>query len=168
MGGFGRGARPGRARPRAMRLAAVLLLGHSVSGCATGLPLEAGRFRHPALGFSIDHPGETWRGVSVDGAALAFRGPEGASLSLLSRCTRADATPKVLAQRLLIGLQKRELIERGPIVVGGLAGWFQRLRARDGDAAGARQWAACGGALVPSGPRRAACPMARHRTAQRS
>lgn len=94
--------------------------------CASTLVLEGERWRHLPLGYTIDAPGPGWLVLGVEGADLAFRGPEGASLSLSSRCNTPLAPPRVLARHLVIGLPDRSLLQAGAVELEGQPGWAQR------------------------------------------
>ena len=113
----------------ALTAAALLSLAAS---CATG-PLRPvdGRLVHRELGYSVDpprfDPGQ-WRQVQVEGSDLAYRRSDGASLALMSDCTRGSARPVLLARQLLIGTSERELIESHPIALRGHAGWKLAFR----------------------------------------
>ena len=94
--------------------------------CASTLRLEEGRWRHGALGYSIDALAPGWVPLEVDGVDLAFRGPGGATTSLSSRCHTPLAEPRVLARHLVIGLPDRSRLEARAVLVDGRPGWLQR------------------------------------------
>jgi hypothetical protein len=98
---------------------------------------EAGRLRHRELGISLADasglaPG--WARIEVEGAVLAFRGPEDAVMSFLRDCGGArEAAPRVEARQLLIGLEGRRLLEDRAVEVAGAPGWLQQVEVRDGN-----------------------------------
>jgi hypothetical protein len=111
----------------------VWLLGIlQTSACASDLVFEDGRHRHRLRHYSIANPGgegSAWRRVEVDGAELAFQGPDRATMSLIEQCGRSRAEPRVLARQLWIGLEGRTLVDEGPVGADGSRGWIQRLDA---------------------------------------
>jgi hypothetical protein len=113
--------------------ASLLLL--QAPACASELTEQGGRFHHRRLGFTLDDPRASapeWRRVRVEGAELAFRSPEGAAMSLIVSCERAQAAAaQLLARQLLIGLGAPELRESRAVSVDGAAGWLQVAEARD-------------------------------------
>jgi hypothetical protein len=114
-----------------------LLVILQTSACASDPVFEDGRYRHRRHHYSIAAPaGEdpAWQRVEVEGAVLAFQGPGGATMSLLERCGRSSADPRILARQLLIGLEGRALVAEGPIGEGegGAEGWIQRVEATAG------------------------------------
>jgi hypothetical protein len=94
--------------------------------CASTLRLEDGRWRHGALGYSIDALAPGWVPLELDGVDLAFRGPSGATRSLSTRCHTPLAEPPVLARHLVIGLPDRSRLEARAVLVDGRPGWLQR------------------------------------------
>jgi hypothetical protein len=51
-------------------------------------------------------------------------------MSLVHKCGPLPDDLRLLARELLIGLDDRELLEEGPVSVGGAPGWAQTARAR--------------------------------------
>jgi hypothetical protein len=127
---MGVGGRRGLGRAAAVSALAVALHGPA---CASPAVVEEGAgFAHPARGWRIDAPGPAWARASVDGAELAFRGPEGAWMSLASRCGIVRTEPRVLVRHLAIGLPERSLVREGELRVDGRRGWSQTWRTRAG------------------------------------
>jgi hypothetical protein len=108
----------------------VLLL----AACAGDLVAMKTGFRNPRLGYTIARPSEEageWRRVDLEGADLAFRGPGGATMSLLARCGQArPVNPAILARNLLIGVGDREIERAAPVAHAGHPGWEQVVRVR--------------------------------------
>lgn len=107
-------------------LLGALLIG---AGCASS-PMSQieGGYRHRRHDYTIAKPGgpgEAWRLVSVEDAALAFRRPGPESMSLQSRCGRPVAAPVFMARHLVIGLPERTLVAAGPTQVDGRDAWTQ-------------------------------------------
>jgi hypothetical protein len=117
--------RPVAARGRGFAVGALVCL-----ACTSTLRLEEGRWRHGALGYSIDAPAVGWVPIEVERADLAFLGPGGATRSLSSRCHLSLAEPKVLARHLVIGLPDRSRLEARAVSVDGRPGWLQRYEIR--------------------------------------
>jgi hypothetical protein len=126
-------------RTPGLRVVAWLALAGSGFACqSAALKLQGARWTHTRLGYSIEiprgapggtgQPGGGWVQISVEGADLAYRGPKGATMSLLSECRRGVARADLLARQLLIGLHERELIGSHPIALRGDAGWQQTFR----------------------------------------
>ena len=102
------------------------------SACASDLVFEDGRYWSDRGRYSIAKPGgegSAWRRVRVEGAEIAFRAPDGATLSLIEHCGRPLAKPSILARQLLIGLEGRTLIDEGPLPSDESRGWVQWLEA---------------------------------------
>ncbi len=102
------------------------------SACASDLVFEHGRYRSDRGHYSIAKPGgegSAWRRVRVEGAEIAFQGPDGATLSLIEHCGRPLAKPRILARQLLIGLEGRTLTDEGPLPSDESRGWVQWLEA---------------------------------------
>jgi hypothetical protein len=102
------------------------------SACASDLVFEDGRYRSDDGHYSIAKPGgegSAWRRVRVEGAEIAFQGPDGATLSLIERCGRPLAKPRILARQLLIGLEGRKLTGEGPLPSDESRGWVQWVEA---------------------------------------
>ena len=103
--------------------------------CASGWVAEAGRLRHPELGISLASAAELaprWERIQVEGAQLAYRGPEGAVMSFLHECgLRREASPRVAARQLLIGLERRRMLRDGALQVAEAPGWLQQVEAVD-------------------------------------
>jgi hypothetical protein len=120
---------------RVASIAALLAIALHGSACASPLVVQdGGGFAHRARGWRIDAPDAAWTRASVDGAELAFRGPEGSWMSLASRCGIARAEPRVLVRHLAIGLPDRNLVREGEVRVDGRPGWSQTWRTRAGGA----------------------------------
>jgi hypothetical protein len=118
---------------RVFRIAAALCALLPAPACAGDLARADGRIVHRRLGLSVEDPARWpagWRPVEVDGAALAFRGPDGATLSLLARCG-GDAASELpaLAHALLLGLDARDVLSEAPVRAGDAAAWMQTARA---------------------------------------
>ncbi len=96
--------------------------------CAHDVRLRDGRYQHVELGYTIAPPQGDWTPIRVAGADLAFRGPAGATLSLLSRCDASGQEAAVAARRLVFGIRPRTLIAAEPFDVAGASGWRQRVR----------------------------------------
>lgn len=104
--------------------------------CASDLQLAEGRFEHAGRGYSLRDPRALapeagWRRVELEGAALAFRGPGGAALALVTRCgdaSRADA--RTLSRHLLFALEERRVEEEGPVETGTGGAYRRVVRAR--------------------------------------
>ena len=107
-------------------LLAALLSG----GCASTVSREGDVYRDTQRGYSIAVPGDGWSRTTVEGAALAFRGPDGAAMSMMSDCDGPLAAPAVLARHLQIGLRERRLRQAGPMLLEGQPGWTQTFDAR--------------------------------------
>jgi hypothetical protein len=102
------------------------------SACASDLVFEDGRYRSDHGHYSIAKPGgegAAWRRVRVEGAEIAFQGPDGATMSLIEQCGRPLAKPRILARQLLIGLKGRTMTDEGPLPSDEGRGWVQRLEA---------------------------------------
>ena len=120
----------------AITSAAFFLVLFQVPACAKDLIQEDGRWVHRSRGFSIADPtrsaasGARWSAVPVEGSVLSFRESGGASMSLVQQCGVLPDDLRLLARELLIGLDEREIIEEGPVSVGGAPGWRIAARAR--------------------------------------
>lgn len=125
MGGLGSRGQPVAVGGRGLAVGVLVCL-----ACASPLRLEEGRWRHGALGYEIDAPAPGWVPLEVDGADLAFRGPDGATQSLSSRCHTPLAEPRILARHLVIGLPDRSRLEARAVLVDGRPGWLQRYEIR--------------------------------------
>lgn len=128
-------------RLRRKRAVAWCILGIAAlhaPACAKGVRLEDGRYRAPERAVSIapvEAPG--YARVAVEGARLTFRGPGGATLSWIERCSEPGDDPKRWARGLLIGLEGRQMLGEESVSVAGAPGFVQRLEARqDGRAVG--------------------------------
>lgn len=117
-----------RRRPIATASGRGLALGVLAAGlaCATPWSLEGGRWRHRERGYSIEAPGAGWQPVEVSGADLAFQRPEGAMLTLATRCHTPLAEPRILARHLVIGLHGPIRRASRAVRVDGHAGWLER------------------------------------------
>lgn len=107
----------------------------STPACASDWVAEAGRLRHPELGISLVSPAELashWERIQVEGAELAYRGPDEAVMSFLRECgLRREASSRVAARQLLIGLERRRLLRDGALQVAAAPGWLQQVEAVD-------------------------------------
>lgn len=115
-------------------LAAAVALSAGASCAGTPLPPSGGRWEHPKHGYAIDAPQiapEVWEAVSIDGADLGYRRPDGSALTLMSDCGRGSAPPSLLARQLLIGTAERELLTSEPIELAGDPGWRLAFRTRE-------------------------------------
>ena len=120
---------------RVASISALLAVSLHGSACASPAVVpDGGGFAHATRGWRIDAPDPAWSRASVDGAELSFRGPEGAWMSLASRCGIAPAEPRVLVRHLAIGLPERTLVREGEVRVDGRRGWSQTWRTRVGGA----------------------------------
>ena len=106
----------------------ALLVVCVVAGCASNLERTSTGFRHREHGYSIGVPngaGPAWTETEVEGAWIAFRRPGRETIALQSRCGRPVAAAAVMARNLVVGVGERELLQAGPVVVGGSNGWLQ-------------------------------------------
>jgi hypothetical protein len=106
----------------------ALLVLFFVVGCASNLELTESGYRNARDGYSIGVPagqGGPWERIEIEGAWIAFRrrGPE--TMSLQSRCGKPVAHPAIMARNLVVGIGERELVQAGPVIVGGTNGWIQ-------------------------------------------
>lgn len=112
-------------------LAVAIALSAGVSCAGTPLAPSAGRWVHPRLGYAIDAPvvsPDAWMAIDIEGADLAYRRSDGATLSLMSNCARAAAPPALLARQLLIGTKERTVVRNEPIDLNGDPGWRLAFR----------------------------------------
>ncbi len=103
-----------------------------VSACAAEVVRDGSIYRHRRLGYTIAAPDERWSRIDVEGSVLAFRAPDGATMSMLTRCQKSDAVAAVLARQLLIGVEDRTLRQAGPVLIAGRNGWGQLFEVRNG------------------------------------
>ncbi len=103
-----------------------------VSACASEVARDGSVYRHRSLGYTVAAPDERWSRIDVEGSVLAFRAPDGATMSMLTRCQKSGAVAAVLARQLLIGLGDRTLRQAGPVLIEGRNGWGQLLDVRNG------------------------------------
>jgi hypothetical protein len=122
----------GAPRPRADGRAIAIITIAIVLGCAGGPTLRDGVYRDRRQGWSIAAPPADWTQVSVDGADLAFRGPDAASIAATSRCDVAVVALDVLARQLRAGLGAQEVLEERDVVVAGRPARMQVLALPDG------------------------------------
>ena len=108
--------------------------------CAMG-PFDResdGVLRHRTLDYAITEPAfapaDRFERVSLDGTDIAYRSPDGRSMSLSSRCVRIRSSPQMLARRLLAGTGSQYVIESHPIEHGGDPGWRQKVDAGEAPA----------------------------------
>jgi hypothetical protein len=123
---------PHRSSERVVALLAVLL----VAGCASNVKRTPTGYRHARHHYAIgvpDGPGPAWRRIEIEGAWIAFRRPGPETISLQSRCGKPVARPAVMARNLVVGVGERELVQAGPVIVGGTNGWIQTFDTRSGD-----------------------------------
>jgi hypothetical protein len=118
-----------RLRLRRGGFAALLLCALHGPACAASVVTQEGRYVHPRRGYRIDAPPGEWSRVDVQGADLAFRGPDRAAMSLMSRCGRPVTELPFLGRHLLIGLSERKLLYEGEVELGGRRAWTQRYEA---------------------------------------
>jgi len=117
------------------RSARVALLGAAaglVVACASS-PLrwvgdhDRSHFEHVEIGYRIAYPelpaDETWSAASLEGADLAFRGPRGDQMAMLSHCRATDADVGVLSRNLALGFRDQKLMASRPMSVRDHAGW---------------------------------------------
>lgn len=120
---------------RSLAVTATALVALQTPACASPWQRANGRLEHREPAFSLRDPaGEPgWRRIEVEGAALAYRGPEGAVMSFLRGCERRarERSPRLAARELLIGLEGRTLAEDRAVEVAGAPGWLQVVDARD-------------------------------------
>jgi hypothetical protein len=108
-------------------------LAGALHGSACASPVverDGGGYEHAKQGWRVDAPGAPWTRAEVEGAALGFRAPGGAWMSLASRCGIARGSPRVLVRHLAIGLPGRELVAEREVRVDGRPGWWQTWRTR--------------------------------------
>jgi hypothetical protein len=106
----------------------ALLIVCVAAGCATDLERTPTGFRHREHGYSIGFPngvGPAWTETDVEGAWIAFRRPGRETIALQSRCGRPVAAPAVMARNLVVGVGERDLLQAGPVAIGGSNGWVQ-------------------------------------------
>lgn len=123
---------------RSLGAAATLVVALQAPACASDWVAEAGRLRHRELDLSLADPAAQggWTRIEVEGARLAFRGPDGATMSFLRDCEeRREGSPRLAARQLLLGLETRRLREDRAVEVAGAPGWLQVVEARDEDRA---------------------------------
>lgn len=114
-----------------LSLAAGLLALLPVGGCASpALVREGEQLRHARHGYRIAAPPPAWQPIDVDDADLAFRGPRGETMALLSQCGRPQADAAIMARQLVIGLGEWRLRQGGPAAIDGRSGWEQVFDAR--------------------------------------
>lgn len=121
---------------RSFVAAGTLLAALQTPACASDWTAEAGRLRNRELGVSLADAGARpgWERIEVEGARLAYRGPDGAVMSFLRACgRRRERDPRVEARQLLLGLEERQLVEDRALRVAGAPGWLQQVEARDED-----------------------------------
>jgi len=109
---------------RVFALLAVLL----VASCASNPKRVDDGYHHKKHGYSIGEPGgpgPPWIRVDIDGAWIGFRRPGSETISLQSRCGKPVAHPAVMARNLVVGVGEREVVQAGPVIVGGTNGWIQ-------------------------------------------
>ena len=104
-------------------------------GCASDpLSVSNGRLVHRKYGFSFAQPASAsppWQRVEVDDTLAAWERAGGARISVQSECGRHPPIPQVQARSLLIGVEKKELRQSGPVAVGPWPGWSQVLDVGD-------------------------------------
>lgn len=107
--------------------------------CASDWVAASGRLRHPEWTVSLADAaalGPGWERIEVEGAELAYRGPDGAVMSYLRECGSArERSPRLEARQLLLGLEARDVREEGALELAGAPAWRQRVAARDEDRA---------------------------------
>jgi hypothetical protein len=117
---------------RAFGVIGWLLVILQAPACSSDLVFEDGRYQPVRRHYSIAKPGgegSAWRRVRVEGAEIAFQGPDRATMSLIEHCGRPLAKPRILARQLLIGLEGRALTDEGPLASDPTQGWVQWLDA---------------------------------------
>jgi hypothetical protein len=90
--------------------------------CAKDVVLQGGRYVDRRLLFSVEDPTrglDGWERVHVEGTLLAFRGPQGATMSLLRQCSRPAASLPILARQLLRGTDSPVIRQQGLVAVAG-------------------------------------------------
>jgi len=103
--------------------------------CASDVVHTEGRWRLRAQHASVADPDPAagpWQRREVDGAALSFVGPGGASLSWIRECGRGTPAPRIASSLLLIGVHFDAEPEEGPVEVAGAPGWRVAGQARQG------------------------------------
>ena len=110
-------------------LAAVFAgVGFALACASDPLVIANGRLVHRKYGFSFAPPAAAsppWQQVHMADALAAWERPGGARLSVQSECGRHPPGPQVQARSLLIGVEKKELRQSGPVSVGPWPGWSQ-------------------------------------------
>jgi len=88
---------------------------------------DRSHFEHVKIGYRISYPDlpaeERWSAASLEGADLAFRGPRGDQMGMLSECRATDAEVNLLSRNLALGFRDQKLLASRPVAVGGLSGW---------------------------------------------
>jgi hypothetical protein len=90
--------------------------------CAKDVVLQHGLYVDRRLQLSVEDPTrflDGWQRVDVEGALLAFRGPQGATMSLLRQCGRPAAPLPILARQLLRGTESPSVVRQGPVALAG-------------------------------------------------
>lgn len=120
-----------RSTGRALALAAL-----AVWGCRAPVVFEGGLYRGREGVYAIAAPrgvAGPWVPARVPPAALAFRGPQGETMSLATRCTSALAAPRILARHLRFELPEHRLRTARDRQVAGVAAFEQVLEVRAGE-----------------------------------
>ncbi|HXK26176.1 MAG TPA: hypothetical protein VMS55_26170 [Myxococcota bacterium] len=98
--------------------------------CASDLVLVSGRYvqRKDGLSFAEPEPGTPpWQRVEIDDTLAAWERPGGARITVQAECHRKPPSPQVQARSLLIGVERKELRQSGPVAVGPWPGWSQEF-----------------------------------------
>ncbi|MCP5045456.1 MAG: hypothetical protein GY944_30880 [bacterium] len=114
-----------------------LIFAPAMLGCASTAVTGKG-YRDAEHGYSLPHPasaqGVAWQPVSVDDAAVAYRGPDAAYMALTSRCEQPEQVdPAVLARQLLVGIENRVRVESEAFEFAGGRAFAQVFEAGEGD-----------------------------------
>jgi hypothetical protein len=115
---------------RVATLAAALVGALLSVACASDLELVNGRYlqRRYGLSFAEPEPGTpAWRRVDIDDTLAAWERPGGARMTVQAECRRKPPSPQVQARSLVIGVEKKELRQSGPVSVGPWPGWSQEF-----------------------------------------
>jgi hypothetical protein len=110
---------------------AAALVGALLSvACASDLVLVNGRYvqRKYGLSFAEPEPGTPpWKRVDLDDTLVAWERPSGARMTVQAECHRKPPSPQVQARSLVIGVERKSLLQSGPVAVGPWPAWSQEF-----------------------------------------